>query len=144
MNALSLLTVCLLPVAAEDAAKKDLAAMQGTWKVEKLEYNGKDGTDKYSFRLVFKGNTGTITNNDEVAKDYGRATFKLDPSTTPKCVDLTIGGGVQKGVVLEGIYEVKGDQMKLCVKVVGNERPTKFASPGGESIAFLILKRQQK
>src|SRR5262245_7986842 len=143
MSTLGIVTACLLPLAADDAGKKELEKFQGTWVTKKLEYNGKDVTEKYGIRLVFKGDVGTVKGNDAVQKEYARLQVKLDPSTTPRCVDMKILGGVQKDAVIEGIYELKGGELKICAKVIGNERPTKFDSPAGQSIVLLVLERKK-
>jgi uncharacterized protein (TIGR03067 family) len=146
-----LICLCLLVghlaafgLAAEpDPAKKDLDALQGEWNIAALEYNGQDLTGKYKIVFVFKGDVATVEGDGAVRKEYAKITFKLDPSTNPKCVDLTIGDGVQKGAAMEGIYELKGDELRLCVKVLGKERPGEFKSPDGASVALLTLKRQK-
>ncbi len=143
--------VCLLAAgvffpafAAEpDAAAKDRKAFQGEWAVEALEYNGKDLKDKYNISFACKDDVFTVRGDAAVRKEYARLTFTLDPSTTPKCVDLTVAGGVQKDAKLEGIYELKGDELRLCVKVFGSDRPTELKSPEGASIVLLTLKRQK-
>ena len=142
--------VCLLaggflPVfAAEpDATAKDRKAFQGEWAVEALEYNGKDYKDKYKIAFACKDDVLTVQGDGAVRKEYAKLSFKLDPSTTPKCVDLTVPGGVQKDAKLEGIYELKGDELRLCVKVFGSDRPTEFKSPEGASVALLTLKRKK-
>jgi uncharacterized protein (TIGR03067 family) len=143
--------VCLLAagvvfpaLAAEpDAVAKDRKAFQGEWAVEALEYNGKDLKDKYNFSFACKGDVLTVQGDGAVRKEYAKLTFTLDPSTTPKCVDLTVAGGGQKDAKLEGIYELKGDELRLCVKVLGSDRPTEFKSPAGASIALLTLKRKK-
>ncbi len=128
---------------ADETGKKDLANLQGTWVVQTLHYNGKDMGDRYKLSLVVKGKTATVEGNEAVKKEYARVELKLDPSTTPKCLDLGIVGGTQKDAVLEGIYEIQGDELKLCVKVLGKDRPGKFESPEGDSIALVVLKRQK-
>ena len=142
--------VCLLAagflptVAAEpDPAAKDRKALQGEWAVEALEYNGKDYKDKYHISFACKDDVLTVQGDGAVRKEYAKLTFTLDPSTTPKIVDLTVAGGVQKDAKLEGIYELKGDELRLCVKVFGSDRPTEFKSPAGASIALLTLKRKK-
>jgi uncharacterized protein (TIGR03067 family) len=129
--------------AGSDQAKKDVAALQGTWNVTKLEYEGKDITGEHKLSLRFQGDTAAVEGDPKVKTEYGKIKFKLDPSTTPKCVDLTVTAGDQLNVTMEGIYAVKGDELKLCVRVLGNERPTKFTSPGDAPVALVTLKRQK-
>src|SRR5262249_27315784 len=74
----------------------------------------------------------------------------------PRPIDLIVG----KDVVLKGIYELKGDDLRLCVvnrlycqdkdgrlvarKAAGAERPTAFTTrDGGKTVCF-VLKRVKK
>lgn len=128
-----------------DAAKKELEKLQGTWTTSALTYNGKDyfADGKTGFRFVFKGDVATVEGNDQVKKEYAKLRFKLTPETKPRQLDLTVTDGVQKDAAIEGIYELKDDELKICVKVFGNDRPTEFESPAGSSIALLVLKREK-
>lgn len=139
--------ICLTAVSAwtgqPNQAKKDLDAIQGTWLVEGLLYNGKDFKDKFKFSFVVKGDVMSIEGDEAVVKEYPKLKLKLDPSTKPKCVDLKVAGGVQADATMEGIYEVKGDEFRLCIKVLGQDRPGEFKSTDGGSIALLTLKRQK-
>jgi len=136
-----LIGVVLPALAAEpNPAKKD----QDAWRLEELECNGKDLKSKYKISFVVKGDIMTVEGNGKVRKEYARLSFKFDASTTPRCVDLTVADGVQKDAVLEGIYELKGDELRLCVKVFGKDRPAEFKSPEGASIALLTLKRKKE
>jgi uncharacterized protein (TIGR03067 family) len=131
-----------LLVAAEDTAEKDQKKFQGVWESTAIELNGKDLTaDGVKLTFTIKGNKATIEGNEEAKKDYGGFTFKLDPTTDPKCFDIKVTAGDQKDTDLEGIYEFKGEELKLCVKLGAKERPAKFASPEGQNIALLVLKR---
>lgn len=131
---------------AKDAAKKDSQRLQGTWVPTSVQYNGKDLTDDNNgkFKLIFKGDQATVEGSDEVKKEYAKLTIKLDPSTTPKCLDIVVSGGAQKDAVLEGIYELKDDALKICAKVIGKERPGQFASPEGSSIVLAVFKREKQ
>jgi uncharacterized protein (TIGR03067 family) len=122
---------------------KDLEGLQGDWSVTELQFNGKNVTEKYKFSLTFKGDTATIDGDGAVKKEYAKLRFKLDPSTMPKCADVTVVGGTQDAATLEGIYELKGDELQLCVKVFGLDRPNEFKSADGSSVALMKLKRQK-
>jgi uncharacterized protein (TIGR03067 family) len=140
--ALGILGMSASAAAAQDA-KKELAKFQGTWTVKELKHDGKViDNDKAKFKVTFKKDVATVEGNDELKKEYARFSIKLDPSTMPKILDIKITAGAQKDVTMEGIYEVKDDELKICVKVIGNERPTTFDSAQGSNIAYLILKKE--
>jgi uncharacterized protein (TIGR03067 family) len=130
---------------AEDDAKKEVAKLKGTWTPTSLRWNGKDlPTDgKYKFKFVFQDDQATIEGSNAVKKEYGKITFKLDPTTDPKIVDMTISAGVQKDAVIEGIYQLKDDELTICAKVLGNERPAQFESAEGSSVVLIVLKREK-
>jgi uncharacterized protein (TIGR03067 family) len=143
---IGLLVVALVLVAADDApdkAKKDLNNLQGEWLSVSLKFNGKEfATEgKGKIKFTFKGDQATVEAADDVKREYAKVKFKLDPSTSPRCVDLTITAGTQKDATLEGIYSLKDDEFKLCAKVFGKDRPSEFAAPEGSSIVYLVMKR---
>lgn len=138
LSTLSLLTL----VAADDAAiKKDLDKLQGEWIVTKLEFSSNDITERYPLRFVIKGDEIGIEGDAGVKKEYGKFKLKIDPSTDPRCIDIKVTLGSQKDVTMEGIYDVKEKELKLCVKVVGNARPTEFKN--GDETALVTLKRKE-
>jgi uncharacterized protein (TIGR03067 family) len=126
-----------------DAAEKDLKALQGAWVVESLEYDGEDVSRDYPLALTFQGAEATLEGNDDVRKEYAKIAVKLDAGTQPKGIDVTVARGTQKGLVLEGIYEVDAKRLRLCVKVVGKDRPSAFKAPAGAGIALVTLKRKE-
>jgi uncharacterized protein (TIGR03067 family) len=131
---------------ADDAVKKDVAKLQGTWTATSLRWNGKDmPTDgKTAIQFVFKDNQATVKSSKAVEKEYAKITFKLDPSTEPRLVDLIISAGVQKDAKIEGIYRIKDDELTICAKVFGMDRPAAFESPDGSSIVLIVLKREKQ
>lgn len=131
----------LFAVGNDEPVKKDLDRLEGVWETVRLTYNGKDHARDGKFRMIFKGDQVTIAGSEAIEKEYARLKLKLDPTTTPRCIDITVTGGVQLNAVIEGIYEIQGDELRLCARVFGNERPAEFASPGGSSIALLVMKR---
>lgn len=142
---LGLGTAALLMLAAGDAnqLKKELAKLDGTWVVNELTYNGKDHKE-LTITFVFKAGEVTVKGDESVKKEYGKFKVTLDPGTSPKLMDISISDGTQKGAAIEGIYELKGeknDELRICAKIFGKDRPTEFSSPDGGSIALLVLNR---
>jgi uncharacterized protein (TIGR03067 family) len=123
--------------------KGDLKKLQGAWQATSLNYNGDDvPTDgKGKVKLTFKGDTASVQAGKRVTDDYAKIQVKLDSATKPPCIDISISAGAQKGATLEGIYKLEEDKLTLCVKVLGMERPTKFESPEGQSIALIVFER---
>jgi uncharacterized protein (TIGR03067 family) len=118
----------------DDAAKKDQDKFQGTWKVQNARLNGKDVPPGLlaRWRVVIAGDKVTIQNG---MRDQS-FTIVLDPSQKPAAIDFD---GKAKG-----IYQLKGNFLKLCWAKAGNDRPTKFASKPGSDTVLLLLKRVKK
>lgn len=131
------------PQLASQELAPELKPFQGTWVAEKVIYNGTDHGEKLKLRLVLKENQFTVEAEEKVKKEYGKFMIKLDPSTSPKCLDITISDGVQKGASMEGIYELKDDVFRICARVFGNERPTAFEAPDGSSCVLVELRREK-
>jgi uncharacterized protein (TIGR03067 family) len=132
----------VLFVAADDAAKKDLDKMQGVWETIAMEVNGRDVfADGVRLKFTFKGNKISVDGDEEIKKDYGGFTVKLDPSKNPKAIDMVVNMGERKDTQIPGIYEFKGDDLRICSKLDANERPMKFASPENENQVLMTLKR---
>jgi uncharacterized protein (TIGR03067 family) len=139
-----LLLVAFLTIGGGDASdtKKELAKLAGTWSVSELTYNGKDHPN-LRFNMTFKDNEIVVEGNDAVKKEYARIKLTIDPSVKPKIMDFSVSDGVQKDAVIEGIYEFKDQELRICARVFGKERPTEFSSPDGASVVLMVLKRAQ-
>jgi uncharacterized protein (TIGR03067 family) len=141
--AVVLISSLLLGGGDSPGPKKELEKFAGKWSVSQLTYDGEDHS-KVVFHLTFKGEEAILEGDDEVKTEYGRFTIKINPATNPRSVDMHISAGVQKGATIEGIYEFKGDELRLCANVFAKGRPKDFASPAGDRIAVLVLKRSPR
>ena len=139
---LGLIAFLTLGMGGDADAKKELEKFAGIWEVKDITYNGKEHNLKFTF--TFKGNEGVVAGNDKVTNEYARIKIKLDPSAKPKAMDISIAAGSQTDATMEGIYELKDDELKICAKVFGKDRPSEFAAPDGSSIVLLTLKRAAK
>jgi uncharacterized protein (TIGR03067 family) len=127
---------------ADDKAdlEKEVKKFQGTWTFESSEAGGtKLPPDVLkSLVVVFEGNKHTVKKGDVVLQ---AGTQKLDPSKSPKTIDVTMTEGPQKGTVMLGIYEFDGDKLKVCFDPQGKQRPTEFKSPPGSENFVNVHKR---
>jgi uncharacterized protein (TIGR03067 family) len=65
--------------------------------------------------------------------------YFLDPSQEPKTIDVNSPGGVWRG-----IYELKGDSLKLCLNQsqAGGNRPATFTRPDAQGVYLYVLRRE--
>ena len=124
--------------AADPKPADDLAALQGNWKPLQCEFEGapqmpadvmKQVTavyDKSEFFLYFvdKGKDG-----QPKVLLLAKANVALDGTTGPKSIVFEFADGPLKGQKRHGIYEVAGDQLKLCYGPVDRPKPTEFKAP---------------
>jgi uncharacterized protein (TIGR03067 family) len=138
-----------LALTAADApkadAKKDLEKLQGHWVMASASYDGEDLDANIVSKLKFdiKGDQFIVKGDEETIKTYSKITLKLDASPKPHLIDFIVGGGVDKGTTIEGIYQWEGaDEFKVCAKIDGQARPTEFKSPENSHVALIVFKRQ--
>jgi RNA polymerase sigma factor (sigma-70 family) len=124
----------------DEKAKSDRDAIQGTWVAVAVEEGGKkipeDEVKDKNFEMVFAGDKVTLPIKGE-SKEAG---YKLDSTRKPKQIDLI----VSKTETAEGIYELNGDKLVLCItKPDHGDRPTKFDSADGRERILIVLKRKK-
>jgi len=124
---------------------EDVAALEGTWVATAVTIDGDQAAaddvakvrlaiDRKGFELILpktqrQGNSWTI--KSEIDPRVGRKSTNQ--------IDLVIEGGSR----LEGIYEIEGDTMKLCLSQQDEPRPTRFTSDVGSKRILLRLKREE-
>jgi uncharacterized protein (TIGR03067 family) len=101
--------------------------LQGTWKLTAGEADGKPLTEKQlkDGKLVIKGDHYTVT-----LEGHGTAMGeqKLDPKPATKTIDIKDSSGPNKDKTCLGIYEVKGDELRVAFAPTGKPRPSKFST----------------
>ena len=130
---------------ADDKAdiEKDLKKFQGAWTFESVEVGGKvdSAADFKDMTVTFEGDQFIVKKGNEVIQV---GTEKIDPSKSPKTVDVTVTEGLSKGAVMLGIYEIDGDMLKVCFDPEGKKRPTEFKTAPGSQAFFNVHKRVKK
>jgi uncharacterized protein (TIGR03067 family) len=143
-----LIFVVLQDAAAPDAsaaAKKDVEAMAGNWKITRLEAGGQPSVAAFIEKLTFVITADTLTLTD--GKHDETTKYKLNAGVTPKQIDIIAqrkqADGSVKEQVAPGIYELSGDVLKICF-VKDGARPAAFASKANDPSVLMELKRQPK
>jgi uncharacterized protein (TIGR03067 family) len=130
---------------ADDKAdvEKEVRKFTGTWTFESSESGGQElpADELKKLIVTFEGDKHTVKNGDEVIQV---GTQKLDPSKSPKTIDVTMTEGPSKGTVMLGIYEIDGDTLKVCFDPQGKKRPTEFKSAPVSENFVNVHKRVKK
>ena len=104
----------------------------GTWRLTSVEDSGRVVPQDQLNEVTF-----LITETKLISKIAGRkseSTYELRPSRNPKEIELT-----EAGVTKPGIYELKGDTLRLCVSQGDKERPVTFRThPDSQKIVFRL------
>lgn len=146
MTAYTTIMLAVLLTAADDGKntvlEKEYAKLEGSWRVVTLEVDGTKLPKEMikAARLVVKGREFTM--KDPVATYKG--TLVLDPAKQPKTIDMKFTEGPEKGHTSLGIYELDGDNWKLCLTITAKERPTEFATKAKSGQGLELLKREKQ
>jgi uncharacterized protein (TIGR03067 family) len=138
-SALVLVLAAALPVVAQeakdDAMKKALKELEGTWVVESA-VDSKEGIgSEFGLEYVFAGDK--MTRQNPADGETLEFAYKIDPSVSPKAFDWIWPKGK---FVCKSIYEIKGDTLRICMsKARPDERPTEFTDDTG--YCLVVLKR---
>lgn len=113
--------------AQEPAA--DLKAAAGKWTVVRAELGGKDATAFHKGVELHLTPAGGYTVLVGTEKDEGAVT--LDPTKTPKQMDIVGKAGPNAGKTMKAIYTLDGDKLVVCYEPGGGDRPTEFKTKAG-------------
>lgn len=122
----------------KDVTKSDKEKLEGSWQIESAKTGGQDAADDelkqmQENKFVFKGDT---------VKVKAEAKYMIDPAKTPKELTLEVTEGPQQEQgTWKGIYELKGDELTICINMPGADRPQKFESNAGDRTVLMKLKR---
>jgi uncharacterized protein (TIGR03067 family) len=126
-----------IDVTGFDVMTPDLVRLQGEWIPVQLTLDGSPMDKKFlSFgKLVRKGNHTLVT--------FGSPIIDAQTRTHDgNQIDYLLNTGPTKGRIQLGIYEIDGDQIRVCMGAVGDPRPTEFESQPGSGRTHSVWKRK--
>jgi uncharacterized protein (TIGR03067 family) len=115
----------------------DLDRLQGAWNITSLEMDGRQMPAPTGACIVIEGARFQSLGMGAVYEGK----VEVDGTKKPKTFDLLFTAGPEKGNRSLGIYQLKGDDWKICLTVTGKKRPTKFATTPGSGCALETLTR---
>lgn len=116
-----------------------LRSLEGTWAFRSLEIDGHSmpGAAMTSSRLLIDGDRFRM----ESPEGTYEGVFDIDIEKAPHTIDIDFIEGPEAGHRSEGIFELKGDRLTICLGVVGSTRPATFATAPGSGHALEELER---
>ena len=119
--------------------RHDLDLLQGTWTVTALESDGQKmpAAMLADARIAIKGSRFTSTGMGAVYK----GTLELDEAASPRQLTMKFDDGPEKGNSNPCIYQLDGNNWKLCLATRGAVRPSSFATTPGSGFALETLTR---
>jgi uncharacterized protein (TIGR03067 family) len=134
------------------SAGGDLAFLQGNWKPLAIQYEGKSQApveemgkltgvfDQNQYHLYYADKSKTPPYVLKLAV----MNVALDPTTSPKGITFEFADGNLKGQKRHGIYEVAGNELKLCYGPADRPRPAQFTAPTGSGYFYEVWAKQPK
>jgi uncharacterized protein (TIGR03067 family) len=119
------------------ASKIQDKGLEGKWENTSTRYAGKEvQLSAEKAVLTFRGDAVTL----KMGEATHAGTFKVDKAKTPKTLDIT----PDDSPPLRVIYEVTGDELRICSREQGKDRPTEFAAKQGDGTSINTYKRLKK
>ena len=131
---LFLLPIISTHAADDDAIKKDLQDLQGTWTMVSGSADGQDMPEEFAkqMRRVFTGNELTVTMGERI---FFKAKVTVDPTKKPKTIDYEVTEGLTKGKRQFGIYELEEGKFKSSFAKPDAPRPEDFKPGEGRTVS---------
>ncbi|HEY1859096.1 MAG TPA: TIGR03067 domain-containing protein [Gemmataceae bacterium] len=140
----SMLCVVGFLVAADDAkdkaVKEEMKKFDGGWQPVTLKANGQEvpAEDLKKVHVAVEGGQYTVKVEDNVVE---KGAFTVDPGKKPKQIDMKATEGQNQGKSFHGIYELEGDDLKVCFAEADKDRPKEYAAEKDSGQVLHVYKR---
>lgn len=113
-------------------------ALQGSWKIVSMEWDGRQYPGKVSGKIVILGANATSYGGDKPVT----YSLEIDPNVSPAQLNMLMkmDGEVQ---IKQCIYKLEGDTLTLCHHFKSNQaRPSEFKTKASDGLLLTTLKRE--
>lgn len=117
---------------------EEVKKLNGEWSVASMEMMGKAMPEAAikNTRLINKDGEYLVK-----AESDDKGTVSVDATKTPKQMTITGTEGPNKGKTLLAIYELSGDELKVCYDLAGKEFPKAFKTEPGQLLMYAVYKK---
>jgi uncharacterized protein (TIGR03067 family) len=118
---------------------RELRALEGEWRFVSLEADGRAMPEAAfaASRLLIDGDRFRTESPEAVYEGV----FTIDVEASPSSIDIEFVEGSEAGNWSYGIYGLRGDELTMCLGLVGASRPASFASAPGSRHALERFRR---
>jgi uncharacterized protein (TIGR03067 family) len=124
---------------SERAVKKELKKLEGVWALKERTINGKE-----SPKESLKAEPGMEIKGDSVKMGLVEFKIVIDPSQKPKTIDRLIKAPDGRGIKSQGIYELDGDTLKMCVPTPLRKRGRPKELMSGDGVIMSVYERKKE
>lgn len=130
----------------KEKSKSDNDTIQANWEVVSLT-SGKEGSRREAEAL--KNATWVFEKEKLLVKIKTEdktldISYRLEPEKNPKTIDLKVKAEAARERSIEGIYELKGDDLTICIPLGRDSpRPTELEVKEGSERSLVVLKRKK-
>jgi uncharacterized protein (TIGR03067 family) len=118
--------------------EREYAALQGTWKVESITYEGQDEQELVGSIYEYAMNQGTM--QTPLGRVYKFEITLLLPESGEKQIRSSAVEGYSSNVpAAKAIYKIEGETLQVCASEV--KQPVEFSSEKGSLQRQMILRR---
>ena len=130
--------------AKEEAVAKDLQAFKGTWRLSAKQEDGKKFSAEEIKDVIATSDGSGRVSVRRGGKLLNAGNVKLDPTKSPKAIEVIFTAGERKGQTVLGIYEIGSDIFRACCARPGDGRPAEFSAKAGSGRTLVAYQRETK
>ncbi len=132
------LAMTLIGMALGDGANQAESKTDGTWLLKSAEIAGKKLPSHPGVELKLKIKKGGY---EVQAESLDRGTVTYRDSAKPKQMDIKGVDGRNAGKTILAIYELSGDELKVCYDLSGKSHPNEFKTSPSSKLFLVTYQR---